>query len=187
MSVYLLAFSLFSLIIPRRFLCPLVLNPYPQNGLYRIFVAGVGCCCHRRWNRYVNSLSRHVLTFPQLTSFAGGLCAAISLRRAGHKVTIYERADFAGEVGASISCAANGTRWLETWDVPTAEGRPVILKKLISHDWATGEDVNIYDLADYKEKWGYVSVELGVVRGGEVLTENRSTTCSTESTCTPCS
>jgi hypothetical protein len=35
-------------------------------------------------------------------------------------------------------------------------GKPVILKKLISHDWATGEDVNIYDLADYKERWGYV-------------------------------
>lgn len=38
----------------------------------------------------------------------GGLAASIALRRAGHKVTIYERADFAGEVGASISCAANG-------------------------------------------------------------------------------
>jgi salicylate hydroxylase len=32
----------------------------------------------------------------------------------------------------------------------------VVLKKLISHDWATGVDVNIYDLADYKERWGYV-------------------------------
>lgn len=29
----------------------------------------------------------------------GGLCAAISMRRAGHKVTIYERADFAGKLG----------------------------------------------------------------------------------------
>ncbi|KAE9366034.1 FAD/NAD(P)-binding domain-containing protein [Stipitochalara longipes BDJ] len=86
----------------------------------------------------------------------GGLVAAISLRIAGHKVTIYERADFAGEVGASISCAANGTRWLETWGVDIPKRRPVILKKLISHDWATGEDVNMYDLADYKERWGYV-------------------------------
>jgi salicylate hydroxylase len=86
----------------------------------------------------------------------GGLCAAISLRRAGHKVTIYERADFAGEVGASISCAANGTRWLESWGVDIPKGKPVILKKLISHDWKTGSDVNIYDLADYKERWGYV-------------------------------
>jgi salicylate hydroxylase len=94
----------------------------------------------------------------KLTTFCetGGLCAAISLRRAGHKVTIYERADFAGEVGASISCAANGTRWLESWGVDIPKGKPVVLKKLISHDWKTGNDVNIYDLADYKERWGYV-------------------------------
>ncbi len=35
-------------------------------------------------------------------------------------------------------------------------GRPVILQKLISRDWATGEPTNIYDLADYKERWGSV-------------------------------
>jgi len=39
-------------------------------------------------------------------------------------------------------------------DIP--KGRPVILKKLISHDWTTGKDVNVYDLADYKQRWGYV-------------------------------
>jgi salicylate hydroxylase len=87
----------------------------------------------------------------------GGLCAAISLRRAGHQVTIYERADFAGEVGASISCAANGARWLHQWEVEVQKGDPVILRKLINRDWSTGEPVSIYDLADYKEKWGYVS------------------------------
>jgi salicylate hydroxylase len=89
-------------------------------------------------------------------SFPGGLAAATSLRQARHKVTIYERADFAGEVGASISCAANGTRWLEKWGVNISLGRPVILQKLISHDWKTGEIQNVYDLADYKDKWGYV-------------------------------
>lgn len=86
----------------------------------------------------------------------GGLCTATSLRKAGHKVTIYERADFAGEVGASISCAANGTKWLEEWGVNIESGKPVVLQKLISHDWKTGEVVNVYDLADYKEKWGCV-------------------------------
>jgi salicylate hydroxylase len=86
----------------------------------------------------------------------GGLCAAIALRRAGHQVTIYERADFVGEVGASISCAANGTRWLHEWGVDVAKGDPVILRKLINRDWATGEAVNVYDLGDYEEKWGYV-------------------------------
>lgn len=38
----------------------------------------------------------------------GGISVAIALRRAGHEVTIYERNDYAGEVGASVSCAANG-------------------------------------------------------------------------------
>ena len=86
----------------------------------------------------------------------GGLAAAIALRRSGHKVTIYERADFAGEVGASISCAANGTRWLHHWKVPVEKGDPVILRKLISRDWKTGEPVSVYDLSDYEERWGYV-------------------------------
>lgn len=85
----------------------------------------------------------------------GGLSAAIALRRAGHAVTIYERADFAGEVGASVSCAANGARWVHEWDVDVAKGDPVILKSLINRDWNTGEPVSVYSLADYKEKWGY--------------------------------
>lgn len=86
----------------------------------------------------------------------GGLAAAISLRRAGHKVTVYERAHFAGEQGASISCAANGTRWLHHWGVDVKKGRPVVLEKLVWHDWKSGDDMNVYDLADYKDKWGNV-------------------------------
>ncbi|KIV94176.1 hypothetical protein PV10_01965 [Exophiala mesophila] len=86
----------------------------------------------------------------------GGMSAAIALRRAGHTVTIYERADFAGEVGASVSCAANGTRWLHEWEVDVAKGDPVVLKKLINRDWKTGEPVSVYDLDDYEEKWGFV-------------------------------
>ncbi|KAJ5783263.1 hypothetical protein N7457_005037 [Penicillium paradoxum] len=86
----------------------------------------------------------------------GGMSAAIALRRAGHTVTIYEKSDFAGEVGASVSCAANGTRWLHEWNVDIAKGDPVILKKLINRDWKTGEPVSVYDLDDYEKRWGYV-------------------------------
>jgi hypothetical protein len=86
----------------------------------------------------------------------GGMCVAIALRRAGHDVTIYERSDFAGEVGASVSCAANGTRWLHEWKVDVAKGDPVVLKRLINRDWKTGEPVSEYSLDDYEERWGYV-------------------------------
>ena len=86
----------------------------------------------------------------------GGLAAAIALRRSGHNVTIYERSDFASEVGASISCAANGTRWLHEWEVDISKGDGVILRKLINREWSTGEPVSVYDLAVYEEKWGYI-------------------------------
>lgn len=85
----------------------------------------------------------------------GGMAVAIALRRAGHSVTIYERNDFAGEVGASVSCAANGSRWLHEWGVDVEQGDPVVLKKLINRDWKTGEPVSVFGLDDYKEKWGY--------------------------------
>ncbi|KAJ5469179.1 hypothetical protein N7475_006931 [Penicillium sp. IBT 31633x] len=86
----------------------------------------------------------------------GGMSVAIALRRAGHTVTVYEKSDFAGEVGASVSCAANGTRWLHAWNVDVAKGDPVILKKLINRDWKTGEPVSVYNLDDYEKRWGYV-------------------------------
>lgn len=85
----------------------------------------------------------------------GGMSVAIALRRAGHSVTIYERNDFAGEVGASVSCAANGARWLHEWGVDVEQGDPVVLKKLINRSWKTGEPETVYSLDDYKERWGY--------------------------------
>ena len=86
----------------------------------------------------------------------GGLATAIALRRAGHQTTMYERSDFAGEVGASISCAANGTRWLHEWNVDLEKGDGVVLRSLINRDWKTGEPVSVYDLDDYEERWGYL-------------------------------
>jgi salicylate hydroxylase len=84
----------------------------------------------------------------------GGLCAALSLRRSGHTVTIYERSDFVGEVGASISCAANGMRWLTEWGADIPSGDPVNLLQLINRDWKTGEPVSVVSLADYEKTWG---------------------------------
>ncbi|KAN0067960.1 hypothetical protein V8E54_013888 [Elaphomyces granulatus] len=86
----------------------------------------------------------------------GGLASATALRRAGHKVTIYERADYVGEIGAPICCAANASRWLEEWGVDIGIGKPVVMKKLILHKWETGEVQEVADFSDYKERWGYV-------------------------------
>ncbi|KAK7471025.1 hypothetical protein VKT23_002440 [Stygiomarasmius scandens] len=86
----------------------------------------------------------------------GGLSAAVALRRAGHLVEIYERRDFNVEVGASISCAANGTQWLRYWDVDIPDMKPVILMKLVMRDWETGKVLNQYNLDKYEETWGNV-------------------------------
>ncbi|KAM4065679.1 FAD binding domain-containing protein [Hirsutella rhossiliensis] len=84
----------------------------------------------------------------------GGLAAAIALRRAGQRVTIYERYDFSGEVGASLSCASNGSRFLEEWGVDIAAAKPVVLQSLVRHDWHTGHVTGTYPLGDYRARFG---------------------------------
>ncbi|KAF9468838.1 salicylate hydroxylase [Collybia nuda] len=86
----------------------------------------------------------------------GGLSAAVALRRAGHLVDIYERRDFNVEVGASISCAANGTQWLREWEVDIPAMKPVVLMNLVMREWETGQVLNRYNLEKYEEEWGNV-------------------------------
>ncbi|KAJ6627398.1 salicylate hydroxylase [Mycena sp. CBHHK59/15] len=86
----------------------------------------------------------------------GGLAAAVALRRSGHLVNIYERRDFNVEVGASISCAANGTQWLREWEVDIPDMKPVILMNLVMREWETGKVLNDYKLDKYEEEWGNV-------------------------------
>lgn len=44
-----------------------------------------------------------------------GLATAISLRRSGHKVTIYERSSLNNEIGAAINVPPNVSRFLIPW------------------------------------------------------------------------
>jgi salicylate hydroxylase len=82
------------------------------------------------------------------------LSAAIALRRQGHRVTVYERYDFANEVGASLSVASNGWRFLEQWKVDIPAVKPLVLRKLIVHEWETGAVRGEYGLGDYKARFG---------------------------------
>ena len=89
----------------------------------------------------------------------GGLSAAISLRRAGHRITIYERHTFAGEVGSGIGIPFNGAKWLYKWGVDVEAGKPVVMTKLVIHKWETGEVLATAPLGNYKEKFGYDPLE----------------------------
>ncbi|WXC64775.1 hypothetical protein SNK03_010587 [Fusarium graminearum] len=94
------------------------------------------------------------LSIGIIGSGLGGLSAAIALRRAGHNVTLYERYDFGGEVGASLSVASNGSRFLEEWNVDIPAAKPVILRNLIRHEYSSGEVQGIYPLGDYRQRFG---------------------------------
>ncbi|KAG7527658.1 hypothetical protein FFLO_06720 [Filobasidium floriforme] len=85
----------------------------------------------------------------------GGFAAAISLRRQGHRVTVYEKRDIAAEVGNSISCAKNGGQWLHEWGVDIDSGYPIDLQKLVMRDYKTGAVDMIYDMSAYEQKWGF--------------------------------
>lgn len=94
---------------------------------------------------------------PPLTEpYLGGLAAAIALRRAGHVVTIYERADSTRDAGASISCPANGAKWLAEWGIDISRGEPIRILKQIRRDLETGEVIDILDLSGYADQWGHV-------------------------------
>ncbi|KAJ7499344.1 salicylate hydroxylase [Mycena latifolia] len=113
----------------------------------------------------------------------GGLSAAVALRRAGHLVDIYERRDFDVEVGASISCAANGTQWLREWEVDIPDMKPVILMNLVMREWETGKVQNDYKLDKYEEEWGNVYNMFHRQDMHKTLLE---TATSTEGKGTPC-
>lgn len=108
----------------------------------------------------------------------GGLSAAVALRRQGHHVTVYERYDFANEVGASLSTASNGSKFLEQWGIDLKSAKPVILKKLINHEWSSGNVTKSYELGDYKARFGTVSAQYLDPQGlaCDILTRSYRTT-----------
>lgn len=58
-----------------------------------------------------------------------GLASAISFRRAGHIVDIYERSSLNNELGAAIHVCPNASRGLLAWGLDPVRGRFVTAKK----------------------------------------------------------
>lgn len=84
-----------------------------------------------------------------------GLTAAISLRRSGHRVTIYERSSLNNEVGAALNIPPNASRFLIPWGVdPVKYGfiksngmhicSPFSLEVLSSHEISPDQSKCVY-------------------------------------------
>ncbi|KAK4649146.1 uncharacterized protein QC761_116440 [Podospora bellae-mahoneyi] len=72
----------------------------------------MGLTCHRK-------MSLHIII---VGAGIAGLSAAVSLRRTGHRVEIYERTSANNEVGAAITVPPNASRFLLEWGLdPVAE------------------------------------------------------------------
>lgn len=83
----------------------------------------------------------------------GGLCAAIALERAGHRVTVFEQAKAFMRVGADINLTPNAVRALDGLGVGAGirqfGARPT---HRISRMWDTGEETSRLEMSDAAER-----------------------------------
>lgn len=76
-----------------------------------------------------------------------GLAAAISLRRSGHRVTIYERSSMNNELGAAINVPSNVARFLVPWGLDPVKARFVTSKGMRFDSFNTMEAGAFHDHA----------------------------------------
>src|SRR3954454_14917203 len=86
----------------------------------------------------------------------GGLAAALSLTRHGHRAVVLERRDAFGELGAGIQIGPNGFDALDRLGVGDAvRARAVYIDELRFMDGITGERVQSMRLTGrYRERFG---------------------------------
>ncbi len=85
----------------------------------------------------------------------GGLAAAHSLGKAGHKVTLFEAAAAIGEVGAGIQVTPNVSRLLGRWGAGlTLEAVGVRPEAIVLRRYDTGERVGYTRWSDMEDKYG---------------------------------
>lgn len=72
-----------------------------------------------------------------------GLTSAISLRRVGHEVHIYERSAFSNEVGAAINISANASRGLLALGMEPVRAKFVTAESLLRAKGDTLEQIHL--------------------------------------------
>ena len=83
-----------------------------------------------------------------------GLCAAVALRQGGHSVTVFEKSQFAAEIGAALVLSSNGTRVLSRlgFSFERARGRHITAWHTL--DGTTLENIGSLDLEDAEKRFG---------------------------------
>ena len=82
-----------------------------------------------------------------------GLALAVTLGRAGHKVTVLEAAPAIAEVGAGINCSPNLTRLLTRWDLDQRVRKHTdILTRIDLRRWEDGDFLGAATLMPEVEK-----------------------------------
>lgn len=83
-----------------------------------------------------------------------GLAAAISLRRSGHRVTIYERSSLNNEVGAAINVPPNVSRFLVPWGIDPVKYGFVVSTGVFFVSPTTLEELGHHDHSHDAKKFG---------------------------------
>ncbi|MEU2250918.1 FAD-dependent monooxygenase [Streptomyces sp. NPDC019224] len=86
----------------------------------------------------------------------GGLAAALAVARAGHRVTLVERATRFGEIGAGLQLAPNASLALEELGVLDAVQRSAVAPpRLVMMDALSGEQITALDLrgSTYRDRF----------------------------------
>lgn len=83
-----------------------------------------------------------------------GLTAAISLRRAGHRVTIYEKSALNNEIGAAINVQTNASRPLLALGLDPVRAKFVVARGSRRVTGDTLDTVHELDLGAIGEKYG---------------------------------
>ncbi len=84
-----------------------------------------------------------------------GLTAAFALRRAGHRVRIYEKSGMTNEVGAAINVPPNAARLLLAWGLDPEKERFVKAQSILIAVGATLEALDLNPMGDrIAERYG---------------------------------